>query len=139
MLESMDVVNKLLEVFRSLKSKGEDGSKKKTGAIIALVIGAVAAVIIAILSFRAWKTGKKMAKLLHEKAVNEEKFIQAEVDKKIAVSEEAKQAAAALIEEIHHKIVEINEALEEAETIYDQAKDTIHEIKTWDEFDKLRG
>ena len=89
----MDIVNKLLDVFRSLKSTGEDGKKKKGGAILAAVIGSVAAIIIAILSFRAWKTGKKMAKLLHEKAVTDEKAEQAVADAMLAESEAEKQAA----------------------------------------------
>ena len=135
----MDVVNKLLDVFRSLKSRGEDGKKKSGGAIIALAIGAVAAFIIAILSFRAWKTGKKLAKLQHEKAVTLEKADQALADILLAESEADKQAAQVEIDKIRERLVQLAEAMQEAETTYEQAKETIHEIKTWDELDKLRG
>jgi hypothetical protein len=135
----MDVVNKLLDVFRSLKSKGEDGKKKSVGTILALAIGAVAAIIIAILSFRAWKTGKKMAKLLHEKAVTDEKAEQAVTDAMLAENEEEREEAQAKIEAIRKRLVVIAESMQEAEKTYEQAKETIHEIKTWDQFDKLRG
>ncbi len=135
----MDVVNKLLDVFRSLKSKGEDGKKKSAGTILALAIGAIAAIIIAILSFRAWKTGKKMAKLLHEKAVTDEKAEQAVADAMLAENEKERAEAQAKIEEIRRKLAVIAESMQEAEQTYEQAKETIHEIKTWDQFDKLRG
>jgi peptidoglycan hydrolase CwlO-like protein len=131
----MDVVNKLLDVFRSLK--GNKDAKKKAGIGMAAIIGAVAAIIIAILSFRAWKTGKKMAKLLHEKAVTDEKAEQAVADAMIAESEAEKQAAQVEIEKIRKKLLEIAVTLQEAEQEYEQAKETIHEIKTWDEFDKF--
>jgi hypothetical protein len=135
----MDVVNKLLDVFRSLKSKGEDGKKKSAGTILALAIGAIAALIIAILSFRAWKTGKKMAKLLHEKAVTDEKAEQAITDVILADNEEERAEAEAKIEVIRKRLAVIADSLKEATRTYEQAKETIHEIKTWDQFDKLRG
>jgi len=135
----MDVVNKLLDVFRSLKSKGEDGKKKSAGTILALAIGAIAAIIIAILSFRVWKTGKKMAKLLHEKAVTDEKAEQAVADAMLAENEQERLEAQAKIEEIRRRLAVIAESMQEAEQTYEQAKETIHEIKTWDQFDKLRG
>ena len=135
----MDVVNKLLDVFRSLKGKGEDGKKKSVGTILALAIGAVAAIIIAILSFRAWKTGKKMAKLLHEKAVTDEKAEQAITDVILADNEEERAEAEAKIEVIRKRLAVIADSLKEATRTYEQAKETIHEIKTWDQFDKLRG
>ena len=135
----MDVVNKLLDVFRSLKSKGEDGKKKSAGTILALAIGAIAAIIIAILSFRAWKTGKKMAKLLHEKAVTDEKAEQAVADAMLAENEQERLEAQAKIEEIRKRLADIAETMQEAEKTYEQTKETIHEIKTWDQFDKLRG
>jgi hypothetical protein len=135
----MDVVNKLLDVFRSLKSKGEDGKKKSAGTILALAIGAIAALIIAILSFRAWKTGKKMAKLLHEKAVTDEKAEQAITDVILAKNEQERAEAEAKIAVIRKRLAVIADSLQEATQTYEHAKETIHEIKTWDQFDKLRG
>ena len=135
MLGPMDVVNKLLDVFRSLK--GDKDGKKKAGPLIALAIGAVAAIIIAILSFRAWKTGKKMAKLLHEKAVTLEKADQALADVLLAESEADKKAAQVKIDKIRERLVEIAEVMQETEATYEQAKETIHEIKTWDDFDEF--
>jgi len=133
----MDIVNKLLDLFRSLKGEGKDGKKSKAGIILAALTGAVALTIIGILSFRAWKTGKKLAKLQHEKAVTDEKAEQAVADAMIAESEEEKQAAQAQIEEVRRKLLALAEAMQEAETTYEQAKETIHEIKNWDDFDKL--
>lgn len=135
----MDIVNKLLDVFRSLKGTDADGKKRKGGAILAAVIGSVAAIIIAILSFRAWKTGKKMAKLLHEKAVTDEKAEQAVADAMLAESEAEKQAAQVEIDKIRVRLAELAEVMQETEKTYEQAKETIHEIRTWDELDKLRG
>lgn len=133
----MDVVNKLLDVFRSLKSKGEDGKKKSAGTILALAIGAIAAIIIAILSFRAWKTGKKMAKLLHEKAVTDEKAEQAVADAMLAENAQERAEAQAKIEAIRKRLADIAETMQEAEKTYEQTKETISEIKDWDQFDKL--
>jgi len=136
----MDIVNKLLEAFKSLKgSAKEGGSKKGKGMLFAGLIGSVAMIIIGILSFRAWKTGKKMAKLLHEKAVTEEKAVQAVTDVQLAKNEEERQVAQAEIEAIRVKLAGIAESLQEAEQTFEQAKETIHEIKTWDELDRFRG
>lgn len=132
------IVDKLLGIFKALKGDTSTEGRKKKG-IIAAIAGSVALLIIAIVSFRAWKTGKKLAKLLHEKAVNEEKFIQAKVDKKIAISEKAKQAADDKIEDLHFKLVKITEAIQKAEDIFDDSKDMINEIKTWDDLEKFRG
>lgn len=129
------VVDRLLDVFRSLKG-GSDG-KKKRGALFAGLAAAVAFIVIGLLSFRAWKTGKKLAALQHEKDVNEEKAEQAKADAKIAESEAEKHVAQKKIEEIEQKIKVVDEALDEAKSIYDQTKETIEEIQTWDEFDKL--
>jgi peptidoglycan hydrolase CwlO-like protein len=129
-----ELVNKLLDVFRALK-KDENGKRRK-GVFIGLALS-VAMIIIGLLSFRAWKNGKKMAKLLHEKAVAEEKEIQASADALIADSEEKKKAAAAQAEAIRQKILKINEALQETESVYEQSKETIKEIKTWEEFDRF--
>jgi len=132
-----DTVSKLLDVFRSLKGAGKDSKKKSRGAIFAGLAAAVAMIIIGLLSFRAWKQGKKLAKLLHEKAVTEEKAEQAKADEKISESEAKKQAAIKKILEIQKKIAGVDEAIKVAQTTYDQAKETIHEIKNWDELDKL--
>lgn len=129
-----NLVNKLLDIFRALK-KGEDGKRRK-GVFIGLALS-VAMIIIGLLSFRAWKNGKKMAKLLHEKAVAEEKEVQAAANALIADSEEKKKAAAKQVELLRQKILKINEALKETESIYEQSKETITEIKTWEEFDRF--
>jgi len=129
-----NVVNKLLDIFRTLK-KDEDGKRRK-GVFIGLALS-VAMIIIGLLSFRAWKNGKKMAKLLHEKAVAEEKEIQASANALIADSEEKKKAAAEQVELLRQKILKINERLQETESIYEQSKETISEIKSWEEFDRF--
>lgn len=131
----MDVVSTLLDVFRSLK--GNKDAKKKAGIGMAAAIGAVAAIIIAILSFRAWKTGKKMAKLLHEKAVTDEKAEQAVADAMLAESEAEKQAAQVEIDKIRVRLAEIAKKMQEAEQAHEEAKDTINEIRSWDDFDKF--
>lgn len=130
-----NLINKLLDIFRTLKSKESDGKGRK-GVLIGLALS-VAMIIIGLLSFRAWKNGKKMAKLLHEKAVAEEKEIQASADALIADSEAKKKAAAEQVELLRQKILEINERLQETESIYEQSKETISEIKTWEEFDRF--
>ena len=80
-----DIAEKLLDTFKTLKGAGEgDNKKKKRGGIAAGVAVVVALMVVAILSFRAWRQGKKLAKLLHEKAVAEEKQIQAIRDAKLA-------------------------------------------------------
>lgn len=130
----MDVANKLLDLFKSLKG-GTDGTKNKAGVILAALTGIVALTVIAILSFRAWRMGKKLAKLQHEKDVADEKAEQAVADAMIAESEEEKQAAQAQIEEIRKRLLEIAVATQEAQTTYDQAKESINEIETWEDFD----
>lgn len=135
-MSDKETVDKLLGVFKKLK--GEKGGGKK-GWLIGGIAGGIALIIIGILTWRAFRQGKKLAKLLHEKAVAEEKEIQAVANAKIAESEEKRLEAAKKVEEIRQKIITINESMEEAVSIRDQAKETINEIKTWDDFDKHVG
>ena len=122
MSDTKDMVDTLLGVFKQLK--GEKGDKKR-GWIFGVLAAGVAALIIGLLSWRAHKTGKKLAKLQHEKDVAEEKKEQAKAQDEI--------------DKIDEKIKVIDESLQEAKETYNQAKETIDEIKTWDDFDNKYG
>lgn len=117
-----EVLNTLLDTFKKLK--GEKG-KKGIGWIFGIIAGAVAALIIGMLSFRAWKTGKKLAALQHEKDVAEE------------LKEQAK--AQEEIDKIDEQIKVIDTSLQEAKETYIKAVETIDQIKNWDDFDKMYG
>lgn len=127
-------MDKLLDIFRSLKTDGN--GKKRTGAIFGFLGGAVALLLIGLLSWRAHRNGKKLAKLLHEKAVNEEKKIRAKNLEKIARSEAKKKEAAERIAEIEKKIEVVDESIKVAKDIRQKTKETIEQIKDWDALDE---
>lgn len=139
MSKDKETVDRLLGVFRKLKGEKGKGGKQR-GLIIGGIAAAVAFLIIGLLSWRAFRQGKKLAKLMHEKAVQEELAEQAKANEKIAESEARRLEAVKKVEEIRKKIAGIDEAMKEAESIRDQSKETIDEIKTWDDLDAhLRG
>lgn len=122
MSDTTDMVDTLLGVFRKLK--GEKGDKKR-GWIFGVLAAGVAALIIGLLSWRAYRTGKKLAALQHQADV---------------LAEQKEQAKAqSEIDKIDEKIKVIDEALQTSEETYTKAKETIDEIQSWDDFDQKYG
>lgn len=128
------ITNTLLELMRSLRT-GEDDKKRKGGWIAGGVLAAVAMLVIGLLMWKAKRNGKKLAKLLHEKAVAEEKELQASADMILEASEEKKDAAETEALRLRDKIAALDEKILRAHEDRIEATATIAEIKSWDEVD----
>jgi len=131
---SEEKLDKILDTVQDFKKKDQAG---KGGTIAAIVAGILALVAVAIFAWKAWQAGKERAKLLHEKAVLEEKEHQADVDAELAECIDRRgellDEALTLREEIH--------ALEDAATRLEQerraARNMINKISTWEDIDEI--
>jgi hypothetical protein len=124
-------------VIGAVQNRKSDQKSGKGGWIAALITGVLALLGIALLAWQSWKSGKELAKLQHEKAVREEQAHQAQVDAKLAVSEEAKKKALELKDRLVAEIEEIKKDAAEVKTERKQQDKLFEKIKSWDDVDTI--
>ena len=118
--------------------QSKSGGKSSAGWIAGLIGIVVALFTIIGFSIRAWRMGRKIAKLQHEKDVAEEKKIQAEADKKVAELEEKKQKTE---EEIRKHQEVIDSSQQKIDNMKKDREATIRKIEealTWEDLDNLK-
>jgi hypothetical protein len=74
---------------------------------------------------------------LHEKAIREEELHQTEVDVSLAESEEDKQAAFAVVEELQGEIAMMEAETVRLEVVRQKARTTIDLISSWEDVDAI--
>ena len=125
--------------MKSLEDTVQDYKKKEkersNGWIGALVASLVVILVTGILGYLSWRKGKKLAQLLHEKAIEEEKAFSAKVDEQIAELEEERQQAQERILEASTKLEELQKQEEELVRDYNDAQARIKDLVTWDDID----
>ena len=111
------------------------GEKKNAFPTVAIVT-VVALLVIAFFYFRAWRYGKKLAKLLHERDVAEQ---EKEREKVIVVIDENSRQA----EEKMKRVAELDKNLEDLESKIDELEknrtmtnEKIADLKNWDDIDR---
>jgi predicted Holliday junction resolvase-like endonuclease len=130
----MSTLDKIVNIVQGYKAKENAGS---SSWISTIVVGVLALIAIAIYAYQALKAGKETAKLLHEKAVLEEDAHQAEVDERLAESEEEKVQALESVESLKEKIQELEDAALEFEAKRVVAHKLIEKISSWEDVDEI--
>lgn len=132
--EEKGTLDKLVGVVQNYKQQDSKGSG---GWIAAAIAGIVALISIALLAFNAWKKGKETARLLHEKAVEEEKERQATEDAIIAETREKQDEAAARAMEHLAEVTRLAEEAGQVEAERRRAHELIDQITSWEDIDEL--
>lgn len=110
---------------------------KKSGKLVAILVAAAMSLIaILVLFFMLRRQGRELAKLKHEKNVNEERVKQAEANAEIAENqasfetsiEDARQAEATVVD-LEDKIVVLQQSLADK-------KEAIQALSTWEDVSK---
>jgi hypothetical protein len=120
--------------------KNQGGQQKDRSApwswVTGLLIAAIAMLVIGFFYWRAWRQGKKIAKLLHEKDVAKEKALQADVDAKIGRTnlEAAKRRRAASKAWLEAQRLE--EELNKARKAETRTTEEISALKNWRDIDR---
>lgn len=107
--------------------------QKNNGWVVSVIVSVVVFFILAILSFSAWKSGKKIAELKHKIDVDEEKRIQSVLDTKLAEKEDLKQKLDNEIEIIKVRIEDNKKLINELESTRIKDKEQIDKIQSWDQ------
>lgn len=131
------VISSLQKVVNDYSKSDNKGTNR--GWIGALVVGVFVILLTAVFGFIAWRRGKKLAKLLHEKAVSEEKHHQAQVDAQLAESDEAFNDAISQAVEHQENITRLGQEADELKGQLDDVKKDLDDITSWDDVDRYLG
>lgn len=121
-------------VLENEKQKAKEGDN--SGWISALVSIVVLLFTIVGFGFFAWRRGRALAKLLHEKAVAEEEVHQAEVDKELAVLREEQARADIQLTEAQERLLLLQQEETRLREEYTHARQTLDSIVSWDDVDR---
>lgn len=131
-----EILNKIVGFMKDqTASKAEAPASSKW--VYWLVIGIAAVISIAIAYYLMWKKGREIAKLQHEKDVNDELKRQEEENKKITSSTSEISVANAKIQELTKKNSDIDSQLLEIENQKKIVERQLENAKNWQDLDKL--
>lgn len=131
-----DFTEALRGVIQEQKDKEEEGSSSWVGA---LVVSILVILFTAIMGFVAWRRGREMARLKHERAKAEEEAHQARVAADLA--EDATEQADALdqAEQLMGRVEELKRERRRLEEEHAAAMDQLKEVTSWDDIDRYMG
>ena len=125
----------LKKYFEAEKPKVEE-KKGVSKWCAGLVLGVLTLLVLGWFYFQAWKKGKELAKLKHEKdKLEQHKAVDAALQK-VSKNEALVEIFEQNIRELEKEIDKINVSLHTVEEEYNNAKNAINSISSWDDVDK---
>jgi predicted nucleic acid-binding Zn-ribbon protein len=133
------VEKKLDGILGVLQAKKEESQKNGTSWswVTAAIAALLAFIGLAFAAYDAWKKGREIAKLKHEKDVAEEAKQKAEIEVKLTAEAELQKARQLLISNIEKTIVGLEVQIAEAEKERQAIHAKIDQVTSWDDLDKL--
>lgn len=132
---SKSVVERVVDWANS--QGGEQKSRSRPWRwVVGLGIGAVVLFFIAFLTWRAFRQGRELAKLKHERDVGEQNKIRAEKEMLLEANERDISKYNAKVWELRGEIKRIDDGIEAVEEENRRAKESIDALQTWDDVDK---
>jgi len=132
--DTKGMMDALVQAVQGYKQKEQAGTGGWVAAGVALVLLLVG---LAVYAWQAWKVGKEHAKLLHEKAVQEEAGHQALIDASLALSKNEQAAAIAVAEAAYTRTVVLDGLRVELEEEHREVRERIDAIVSWDDVDRF--
>lgn len=133
------IEKKLDGILGAIQAKKEESQKNGTSwSWVTATIAAILAFIgLAFASYDAWKKGREIAKLKHEKDVAEEAKQRAEIEVKLTTETERQKVQQLLIANITKTIVNLKIDIEKAEKERQDIHNKIDKVTNWDDLDQL--
>ncbi len=121
-----------------VKSQGEKQQKrgKSWSWVSGLLVAAIAMLAIGFAYFRAWKQGRELAKLKHEKDVAKQELEVKKVTDLVTEREKTQAKKWVVIREAEDKIVAIDAALKVLDEKKAETHATIDAMRNWDDVDR---
>lgn len=104
--------------------------------VLGLGIGAIVLFFLTYMAWRAYKQGRELAKLKHERDVNVQRQIKAEKDALLEANTEKIDKHAETLVHLRNENKQIDAAIQAIEEEYLSTKERINALQTWDDIDK---
>lgn len=133
-----DITNSLDKITGWVKGQGEKQQDRKApwNWITGLIVGVVALVAVGLMYWRSWKQGRELAKLKHERDVNEQERERAEVTKAMAINQKKIHTHSIEVQKAKNRIREIDEFIDEEEDKKAETCEKINALKNWRDLDR---
>jgi len=132
----MAVLDSAISAVQGNKAAEQAGSGGWIGALVAAII---VIITVAVLGFMAWKKGRELSALLHEKATAEEDAHQAKVDVAIAADEDKRRAALAAAAQAAAELEKLEREFQLLEEDHLEIRTRIDALLSWDDVDSYLG
>jgi septal ring factor EnvC (AmiA/AmiB activator) len=106
------------------------------GWVTGLVVAAIAMLVVGALYFRAWRQGRKLAKLLHEKDVAEQEVARKKAADRVKLNNEEAMKLEAEIEATEKDIAVLDSELNAASARKTRTDETIDALRNWRDVDR---
>ena len=126
-----DTVTKLLADTAVSFFKKDDGMSKP----VKIMMGVAAFVVVAYLSYKAYKRAKVLAKAKHDRDMAKEALKQKELEWELAPINEEIEEKLRAVTELKEKVKDLDAEHARLEEVYDYEEAKIGAIKNWDDMD----
>ena len=120
--------------------KGQGGKQQERRApwswVAGLAVAAVAMLAVGFMYWRAWRQGKELAKLKHERDVTKQTAARAELADRVTIREEEANKLLEEVVEADRRIVEIDRNLRETADAKTRTDEDIDALKNWRDVDR---
>lgn len=134
-----EIKQKLDGLLGAVQAKKEESQKSGTqwGWVTAAIAAVLAFVGLAFAAYDAWKKGREIAKLQHEKDVEAEAKQRAEIEAKLAVEESRQKTQLLLVENHAKQIAKLESEIAEKEKERQAIHAKIDKATSWSDLDKI--
>lgn len=119
-----------------LSQNEKEKESKNTGWVAPVVVGVLVLLMAAFFGFFAWRKGRELAKLKHEKDVADEEALQAAADARLAQDQAERDEAAQRLTDAAQRVQELEERIAESKEKYEETRKQLDRITNWDDVDQ---
>jgi len=139
MTDTNELSKKLDGILGAIQAKKEESQKSGTSWswVTAAIASILAFIGLAFAAYDAWKKGREIAQLKHEKDLAEEAKQKAIIEEKLTQDQIRQKSHQFLISNLESKIATLNTAIGNAEIQRKDIHNKIDKVTSWADFDSL--